>query len=187
LLYFEGATVVRLWTRGRVAFDSGTMHALLVLFGSYSLWTTSSVLLSAANRHRAMTWIYAAACAGGLALGYVLAGAYGLPGFVCGLAAADLAICGIWIPYMTCSMIGQSWKEYLAEVLGRGAAAVLPIIAAALLFHTLAPVASHIPRIAGLGLVTGASGTASLFFVWFSRGEKQQVAGLLQVFGRRSK
>jgi hypothetical protein len=106
---------------------------------------------------------------------------------VYGLAAADFAICGIWIPKMACSIIGQSWTRYMAEVLGRGALAAVPVVAAGLLFRAAAPIDAAIPRIAALGLVVGLSGLASLFYLWLSRDEKLQVAALARALGNRSR
>jgi O-antigen/teichoic acid export membrane protein len=200
LLHCEGATIVRIWTRGRIAFDPFVMHGLLLLYGSYTYWATGSILLGASNRHRAMAWICASAAGAGLALAWALSGAFGLPGVVFGIAAADVAICSVAIPWMACQATGENYARFCADVIARGALAALPVAAAAWLFRSAVPPAPDIVRIAGLAVVTGVAGVLSFYFLWLNAAERHRIsalavrllgsiglASLTPAFGRQSK
>ena len=161
-LYLSGADIVRVWTAGQLQYDAGVMHALLVLLGVHSFWTTSAVVMSATNNHRKIAVCITIAGFVGLAFGYVLGRLIGTPGVIYGMAAADLFICGYYVPRAACRQMNESFTVFLFEVLGRGALVLAMLVAGTLLLH---PVLQHLtwfPRMlawaACLGAITAVTG-----------------------------
>lgn len=175
VLYFEGGTIVRIWSKGRIPFDESVLHGVLLLYGSYTFWATSSAVLGASNRHRVMTWLFSAGTAIGLVLAYVLARRFGLPGLVYGIAAADIAVAAVWVPRIACHSIGQSYWGFLFQVAARGAVAALPVAAVAYAATHWLPLGSGLARIFALAAITGVCGFTSLFAIWLSAVERQRV------------
>lgn len=185
VLFFEGGTLVHVWSKGRIPFDAAVMNGVLLLYGSYSFWATSSVLLGASNRHRAMAYLFAAGTAAGLGLAWVLGQRLGLRGLVYGLAAADIAFAAIWIPRIACHTIGQSYVAFLLQVVARGALAGLPLAAVAYTVSAWMPIGAGLVRVIALSAVTGACGLAALFVVWLNGSERRQIGTLVRrVLGR---
>jgi O-antigen/teichoic acid export membrane protein len=185
VLFFEGETLVRIWSKGRIPFDHAVMSGILVLYGSYSFWATSSVLLGASNRHKAMTWLFAGGTAVGLPLSWLLGRQLGLPGLVYGITIADIAVAGLWIPRIACHSIGQSYTSFLLQVVARGVVAALPVVAVAYAATVWMPVGASLLRIFILAAIVGLCGFAMLFAVWLNSAERRHVIALSRrVLGR---
>ena len=178
MLFYEGGAIVHIWSKGRIPFDPAVMNGVLLLYGSYTFWATSSVLLGASNRHGAMTWLFAGGTGLGLTLAFVLAQRLGLPGLVYGIAAADIAVASVWIPRIACRSIGQSYSEFLLEVLGRGAVASAPVVLAVDAAARLLSSEPALFRILALAAVAGICTLATLLTVWLNSGERRQIGSL---------
>lgn len=184
VLYFEGGTIVQIWSKGRIPFDASVMHGILLLFGSYSFWATSSTMLGASNRHRAMAYLFSVGTAVGLSLAWFLGHRLGLSGMVYGIAVADIAFSAIWIPRIACHSIGQSYAAFLLQVLARGAVAGLPIAAVAYAATAWMPF-EGLARVIALTAVTGVCGVAALLAVWLNDSERGHVTTLIRrILGR---
>jgi O-antigen/teichoic acid export membrane protein len=175
VLYFEGASIVRIWSKGRIPFDASVLHGILLLYGSYTFWATSSAVLGASNRHRAMTWLFAGGTAVGLVLAYVLAQRFGLTGMVYGLAAADIAVAAVWVPRLACHSMGQSYFVFLLQVAARGALAALPVVAVAYAATQWLPLGTGLVRIFALAAIVGLCSVTSLFAIWLTAAERDRV------------
>jgi O-antigen/teichoic acid export membrane protein len=178
VLHFEGASVVGIWSKGRIPFSSPVMHGVLLLYGSYTFWITSSILLGASNRHRRMTGVLAIESASALGLGWFLARHFGLPGMFYGIAAADILGSSVWIPQFACRSIGQSYRELLLQVLARGAVAAAPVAAIAYAAVLWLPMGSGLLRIVILAAITGTCSLAALFAIWLNGQERRQLTAL---------
>jgi O-antigen/teichoic acid export membrane protein len=151
------------------------LHGILLLYGSYTFWATSSAVLGASNRHRAMTWLFAGGTAVGLVLAYVLAQRFGLTGMVYGLAAADIAVAAVWVPRLACHSMGQSYFVFLLQVAARGALAALPVVAVAYAATQWLPLGTGLVRIFALAAIVGLCSVTSLFAIWLTAAERDRV------------
>ncbi len=178
VLFYEGNAIVHIWSKGRIPFDAAVMNGVLLLYGSYTFWATSSVLLGASNRHGAMTWLFACSAGLGLTLAWILARRLGLPGLVYGIAAADIAISSVSIPRIACRSIGQSHSEFLLQVIGRGVMAGAPVVLAVDAAARLLPPGPDLLRIVAISAVAGLGTLAASFTLWLSSGERRQIVSL---------
>jgi O-antigen/teichoic acid export membrane protein len=174
VLYFEGGSIVQIWSKGRIPFDASVLHGVVLLYGSYTFWATSSAVLGASNRHRAMTWLFVGGTAIGLALAYILARQFGLAGMVYGIAAADIAVAAVWVPRLACHSIGQSYLSFLLQVAARGAIAVVPVVAAAYAATQWLPLGTGLVRTFALAAIVGLVGVSALFGIWLSAAERHR-------------
>jgi O-antigen/teichoic acid export membrane protein len=185
VLHFEGASVLRVWSKGRIPFDSAVLHGVLLLFGSTTFWATASALLGASNRHRAMTGLYATSTVAGLSLAFAFSRIYGLSGLVFGIAVADILISAVWIPRLACRSIGLSFGSFAFQVVGRGVLASIPVVAVALLASRWLPLESGLIRAAVLGLITGTCALASLVAIYLETTEREHIRAVLRrILGR---
>ncbi len=185
VLYFEGGAIVHMWSKGRIPFDPAVMHGILLLFGSYTFWATSSVLLGASNRHRPMTLLFSVNAVIGLGLAWTLGRRFGLVGLVYGIAAADLSLASVWIPRIACRSIGQSYSRFALEVLGRGALAATPVVLAVGAAARLLLAGPDLLRILVLSAVAGCMSLAALYTIWLDPAERGRITGLvLRLLGR---
>ena len=178
VLHFEGGEVVRIWSRGRIPFDGAVLDCVLLLYGSYAFWETSSMLLGASNQHRTMTWLSASGSACGLGLAWVLTHSLGLPGLVLGVAAADIAIMAVFIPRLACRLISQRFRDFIAQVLGRGLLAALPVVTVAAAATRWLPMGSGMIRIISLSALTGLCCAASFWAIWLQQAERKRIASI---------
>jgi len=125
-----------------------------------------------------MTWLFACGAAIGLTLVWVLAHRLGLPGLVYGIATADIAVSSVWIPRIACRSIGQSYSEFLLEVLGRGAIAGAPVVLGVDAAARLLPPGSGLLGILALSGVAGICTLAMLLTVWLNSSERRQIVSL---------
>jgi len=80
------------WTGGHVPPSRGLLSILLLVVVLFSLWSTSSTLLAAINRHQTMAAWYVFGTAMTCGLCYVLARRYGLYGAAVSLLASEIVM-----------------------------------------------------------------------------------------------
>lgn len=81
------------WTSGRLRFDAATFGLLLMVALASSIWSASSVVSTAANRHESISRIYLMLSAGSLALACLLLPRIGLRGTALAMLVTDLGMC----------------------------------------------------------------------------------------------
>jgi O-antigen/teichoic acid export membrane protein len=181
-----GERLVAFWTRGRVAYDGPLMVALLVLACSQAHWFCSSILISASNRQKLVLRCQAFSSGGGFLLGYVLAQRYGVVGFVSGLAAADILICGIGLPYLACKTIGESRLTFFNEVTARSALLLAATYLGVRFVLPLAGAAGDGVRdFVSVGLLTCTLGAGAAYAMALNRFERNRIhAAVAGIFAR---
>jgi O-antigen/teichoic acid export membrane protein len=85
-----GPAIWQRWTMHKFATDPVLLDLMLLLVLFSSLWSTSSVTLSATNRHQRLAMVYLTATSISLVCAYVLAGIFGLHGVAVALMAGEI-------------------------------------------------------------------------------------------------
>lgn len=152
-LYIAGEDIVRVWTGGRLAYDAGVMLALIVLLTVQAFWSTSAVVMSATNNHRKIAMWTTISGVTGLVAGYWIGHTMGTAGVIYGMAAADLVICGYFVPRAACRHLDQSLRVFVAEVAGRGAIAAVALIASVYVLSPFLHQLTFVPRLMAWGVV----------------------------------
>jgi O-antigen/teichoic acid export membrane protein len=92
VVYLAAPSVLRVWSKGQIAFDAPLMLAAMVYAAAAGAWHVPRILLLSTNEHSALAWPYLAACAACLPLAIWLAHAAGVIGLVAAMLALELAM-----------------------------------------------------------------------------------------------
>jgi len=173
-LWYEGASVLHAWTRGRLIPDNTLLRAFLAWLVLQSPWITASSIAQYTNKHRLVALAFFTSNVAGLALSVVLVPRLGLAGIPFSFMLAEAVVCYHWVIRDACRIVAQPyWSFALRLWTGLIFLAVLSLTATAL-----------VHRISGDGLFAKwlASGIASLFVVvlgsylfWFRSEERKFV------------
>jgi O-antigen/teichoic acid export membrane protein len=175
-----GDVLVRFWTRGQVGYDRWLIAAFMLLAASRAMWLTSSILLSATNRQNTVFAATLSGAAAGLPLGYALSFPFGLTGLVMGLAIADAVFCGLRLPAAACRSIGESRRNYAAEVGLRSAVLFAAAFESTRLLRSLLPDPGFdVGRLLTGACVVGLISLAGAYTITMNRTERAQANGLV--------
>lgn len=92
VVYFAAPTVLAIWSKGRIAFDSPLMIAAMLYAAAAGGWHVARVLLLSTNEHRGLAWPYLAVSAAGLPLGWLLAHSLGLIGLMLAMLLLEVGM-----------------------------------------------------------------------------------------------
>jgi O-antigen/teichoic acid export membrane protein len=173
-LWYEGASVLHAWTRGRLIPDNTLLRAFLAWLVLQAPWMTASSIAQYTNKHRLVALAFFASNLGGLGLSVVLVPRLGLVGFPVAFMLAEAVVCYHWVIRDACRIVAQPyWSFALTLWTGLLFLAALSLTATGL-----------VHRISGYGLFARwlASGVASVFVValgsylfWFRTEERKFV------------
>ena len=104
------------WTGGHVPPSRGLLSILLLVVVFYSLWSTSSTLLAAINRHRRLAAWYIAATSVTCGLCFLLARKYGLYGAAASLLVSELVM-NIYVLPASLRVAHDTLPAFLASML----------------------------------------------------------------------
>ncbi|MBS1800341.1 MAG: lipopolysaccharide biosynthesis protein [Acidobacteria bacterium] len=104
------------WTRGHVPPSRPLLAVLLVVVVFYSLWSTSSVLLSATNQHQKLAAYYIAGTSITIAFTYLFAKVYGLYGAAASLLISE-TIMNFYVLPASLRISHDTFKNFLASLL----------------------------------------------------------------------
>ena len=174
-LHFGGGQIVTLWTYGRVGYDPRLMDAFLILLLFQASWMISSLVLVSSNNHRRLSIVSIVTASVGLALGYLGAHEWGMPGLVYGLLAADVLISGTLIPIAACNLLQESVGRYFVEVVARGAILVgMTYLAGRWLFNIPA-IGTGLLRLALVAVLIGLASLGLAYIFYLNRTERAYI------------
>jgi len=125
VLHFVGADVIQRWTLGRIGFNQVLLDVFLLYFIFQTPWRASSLFPAAFNKHRMLAFHYVVNSVLGLGLAVALVRPLGVVGVVLGFWIADVLVCGWFVPYETCRMLGEQVGRFWFHSIIRG----LPVVA----------------------------------------------------------
>ncbi|MEM7306326.1 MAG: hypothetical protein AAF682_06635 [Planctomycetota bacterium] len=178
-LRLTGEELFAAWTGGRLAFDALLFDAFLLWLVAQAPWTASSYVLLASNRHERLAVRQLAAAVLGLAGGAWLARWLGPAGLLVGLAGAELALCGLFVPRRVCAVTGDDPARFLREVYGRGVLASLAMVLLVVLGDAWIGAAGPLARIFAGALLAGGGLLLVAVPFWLTPHERRRAAELL--------
>jgi O-antigen/teichoic acid export membrane protein len=180
-LHFTAEEIVAVWTGGRILFDPALMSALILIQVCQAWYLASSVVLGSSNNHRPLALAALLSTSLGLFLGGMLGRTMGASGVMWGLVIAELSIPCWLIPYRACRLVGQGLREYVTELLVKGAV-VFAAIYALMSGLELLPLAAHgLAKIAGAGLIVALAATFSLLAFWLTQEQRRRALSALHL------
>lgn len=153
-LHLGGADLMRMWSHGKIAYDSQLADYLLAGALLEAVWGPGATVLLAGNRPRQLTVAMTAGLALGFAAGTLLLGRMGVAGMALGMVLGELVSTAWIVPVAACRAIADSVFLYARR------AAVLLVIMLATCAAVLWPVSeatqssAAFTRIASLALLS---------------------------------
>ena len=170
-LWFEGASVFAVWTRGRLATNIWLLRMFLLWLVLQSPWMAASAIPAYTNRHKALAMSYLVSSVGGLLLGALLLPRLGLKALPVAFIVAEGAACYHFVVRNACRIIGEPYLPFAAKLwsgmIGVGACA----FAAAWAVHA-APDLGTFPRWMCSGTASIAAVALSGWLIWFREEER---------------
>jgi O-antigen/teichoic acid export membrane protein len=111
-----GPTFLHHWTRGKVPPSTGLVSLLLIVVVFYSLWSTSSTLVSAINQHERLATLYTIATALTVGLTFIAARHYGLYGAAGSLLLSELIMDAYVLP-SALRIAHDTWAGFLSSLM----------------------------------------------------------------------
>jgi len=115
------------WTGGHVPPSRGLLSLLLLVVVFYALWSTSSTLLAAINRHQRLAAWYIFATSITCVLCYVLARGFGLYGAAGSLLVSELVM-NIYVLPASLRIAHDTFGEFLASMVHYPASLKLDVV-----------------------------------------------------------
>ncbi|HJS97721.1 MAG TPA: hypothetical protein VJ756_01430, partial [Terriglobales bacterium] len=170
-LWFEGASVFRAWTRGRLAADIWLLRLFLLWLVLQSPWMAASAIPVYTNKHKGLAMSYMISSIGGLLLGAVLVPRLGLKALPIAFIVAEALACYHFVVRNACRIIGEPYLPFAAKLwsgmVGVGACA----FGATWAVHA-APDLGTLPRWVCSGAASLAAVALSAWLVWFREQER---------------
>ena len=129
-LFFSGPALYRLWTGGRTVPDVALMRLLLVDQMLATPWFASSALLTATNRHRALSLLFVSAGAASLVLCLLLVPRFGLNAVGVVTLGLNATTFGVLVPRWAQQTTGEKLSAYWTGIYAPVVVLVLACLAA---------------------------------------------------------
>jgi O-antigen/teichoic acid export membrane protein len=178
-LWFEGSSIISVWTRHRIQPDVVLLRLLVIYVLLESPWLASAALQAATNRHRRFATSYIIGAVVGLALAALLIRSLGVRAVPIGLIAGEMLACYHFVPLGTCQMIHEAYEPFARHtwfsfVLVSAAAMSAGFIAH---YYIAGPI---VVRWFGVGTSTFVASVTTTWVVWLKGDERSALLLRLQ-------
>jgi O-antigen/teichoic acid export membrane protein len=166
-LWYEGAPMITLWTRGRIEVDVMLLRLFLVFVALQTPWAASSTMATATNRHKVQAVGYFVAALLGIALVALLLRTLGVWAVPIGLTLGEAVGCYHFVIQASCKMIGESYAAFARHFWLGFVAVATATQAVAWLVHSIMPGPLLVHSIVA-GLFTLTIAVACGWMVWLT-------------------
>jgi len=175
-LWFEGASVFVVWTRGKLPVDIWLLRMFLLWLVLQSPWIAASAIPSYTNQHRELAMSYLASSLGGLLVGVALVPRVGLKALPIAFIVAESAACYHFVIRHACRIVGEAYERFARE-LWLGIAVVTGSALCVTWAVHVAPGLGTFPRWVCSGCASIAAVAGSAWIFWFREEERTFVRG----------
>jgi O-antigen/teichoic acid export membrane protein len=136
-VWFEGADIVSIWTRGRLQPSEFLIRAFAVFVAMQTPWAASSAITTATNRHKTYAICYFLATVISVITTAVLVHRIGAAAVPVGLVLGEAICCYHFVVRGTCRVINENYRRFALRLwLGLVSVAVM-VFAATALVHSM--------------------------------------------------
>jgi len=165
--WYEGALIIRVWTRGRIEPDVTLLRLFLILMAFQTPWAASSTVATATNRHKVQAIGYFSSAIVGIGLVAALLPRLGLRAVPVGLTLGEAIGCYHFVIKATCRIIGESYGAFALRFWSGFAAVSAAVLAAGWAIHQMMP-GPVLVRWAAMGLCTVVLAAACGWVLWLT-------------------
>jgi O-antigen/teichoic acid export membrane protein len=137
-LWFEGASVMSVWTRGKLAADVWLLRFFLLAIMLQAPWFTSSLFMMASNRHRRLAHSYFISAVLTLAAIALLIHPFGLLAVPLGALIGEGLVCYHFVIKDACGVLKEEYARFAARLWSGVAAICCAAWGAGYLGHSVA-------------------------------------------------
>jgi O-antigen/teichoic acid export membrane protein len=171
-LWFEGASVIQVWTGHKLAPDVPLLRFLLAYVILQTPWMSASLVPLSSNKNRRLAISYLVANATGIAIAAVIVRPLGMIGVPLGLMCGEAIACYHFVPFNACRIVGEPYPRFAARVwLGLALTAAVSLFAAWEV-HQLGALPTVIRWLMS-GLVSTVVVAAATWFGWLPIAERR--------------
>jgi len=178
-LWFEGSSIISVWTRHRIQPDVVLLRLLVIYVLLESPWLASAALQAATNRHRSFATSYIIAAVVGLALAILLIRSLGVRAVPIGLIAGEMLACYHFIPLGTCQMIHEAYEPFARHTWFSFALVSAAAMSAGFIAHH-AVAGPIVVRWIVVGVATSVASVTTTWVVWLKGEERSALLLRLQ-------
>ena len=169
--WYEGALIIRVWTRGRIEPDVTLLRLFLILMAFQTPWAASSTVATATNRHKVQAIGYFFSAIVGIGLVAALLPRLGPRAVPVGLMLGEAIGCYHFVIKATCRIIGESYGAFALRFWSGFAAVSAAVLAAGWAIHHMMP-GPVLVRWAVMGLCTVGLAAACGWVLWLTREDR---------------
>jgi O-antigen/teichoic acid export membrane protein len=175
VVWFEGASIITVWTRGHLTPDVGLLHGFALYLVLQTGWVASSAVATATNRHKIYAVGYFVACvvAVGIIAAFVRRPGIGLAIIPVALIIGELIGCYHFVMRASCRLIHESYPRFAARYWGGLAVVSVAVTFGAWGAH--AAVATSVLRWVLVGAVSIAISMALAWVLWLAPQDRNEL------------
>lgn len=179
-LWFEGADLMQVWTRGRLTADVILIRLLLTQLVLQAPWMASSLITVASSKHGRQAQAYFWSSVLGLAVAMALIGRLGLRAIPIASIAGEALLCYHFVTSDTCKSIGEPYLQFASRqwMFVITAAAIVSLIGWGA--HAVAT-GPAVFRWAEVGIATSLAGAATAWTIGFRSEERASARALFHL------
>jgi O-antigen/teichoic acid export membrane protein len=161
-LWFEGHSVITVWTAGRLTNNMPLLRLYLAVVALQAPWLASSMIPTATNRHKRLAYSYAIAAAIGVAATAILVPHIGVVAVPAGILVGEVAACYHYVVRDACKSIGEPYWAFAKHTWRGVAIASVLALSASWIGHVVTPG----PPPCRWAVVGALAGIAAFFATW---------------------
>lgn len=180
-LYFSGENIIRMWTGGKIGFQSSLWLLLLIYLPITCVFENSALFQMSTNKHYRVAICQITSVTFGIILSIMLTKVWGITGALLGFVIADASICWI-IPLGTIKLVKTTKSEFIFNIiLKSGWVAVPQFFFAWILYHNISNI---FIQWAVILIVIFLVGLATTYFLWLTNEESEIARGFIRKIRR---
>jgi O-antigen/teichoic acid export membrane protein len=184
-LWFEGASVIQVWTRGKLTGDVGLLRLLLIQMVLQSPWLASGLISVASSRHGKLSLSYFWSSLIAVGVTSLLIRQAGLLAIPIGSIAGEGLICYHFVTRDTCAMIGEPYGPFAVSQWLFVILCSCVSLLCGWLVHGVAAGPAPV-RWAEVGLTTLSASLLAAWYFGFRPADRVQAATWLRLAGSRA-
>jgi O-antigen/teichoic acid export membrane protein len=177
--WFEGSSIISVWTRHRIQPDVVLLRLLVVYVLLESPWLASATLQAATNRHRRFATSYLIGAVFGVAAAALLIRSLGVRAVPIGLIAGEMLACYHFVPLGTCQMIHEVYEPFARHMWFSLVVVSAAAMGAGFIAHH-AIAGPIVMRWIVVGVATSVASVTTTWVVWLKGDERSALLLRLQ-------
>jgi O-antigen/teichoic acid export membrane protein len=166
-VWYEGADIIAVWTRGRIEPDVMLLRLFLVLLAFQTPWAASSTVATATNRHKTQAIGYFFAALLGIGLVAALLRALGTRAVPVGLTIGEAVCCYHFVIKASCNIVSEPYRAFAFRFWKGFLVVAASALGAGWMIHSLLP-GPMLLRWSVVGLGVLLTTFASAWIMWLT-------------------